>query len=161
MCAAGWEAVQGGDAQCPDWSELVRRAMAVKIEVICEDPYEKGRRAALNLGHTLGHAVESASHFSLRHGEAVAIGMVAAARLSEQMRMAESGLAENFAVVLEGLGLPTAIPADLDREAIRQLLKVDKKRADGAVRFVLPIRVGEVRTGIPIDMALIDRLLAT
>jgi 3-dehydroquinate synthase len=85
MCARGLECLQGGLEQ------LVKRAMAVKIKVIEEDPYEKGVRATLNLGHTVGHAVELVSQFHLRHGEAVAIGMVAEARLAERLGIAEPG----------------------------------------------------------------------
>ena len=143
-CQKGWKSVQS------DWVDMVRRAMAVKVQVIQEDPFEKGRRAALNLGHTVGHAVEQASGYRLRHGEAVAIGMVAEARLSERLRLAETGLAETIAETLHGLGLPTEIPTGLNRELIERAMQVDKKRAGGSVRFALPVRVGEVRVGIEI-----------
>ncbi len=80
-----------------DWikdnlEEVVKRAMAVKIKIIEEDPYEKGMRASLNLGHTVGHAVELVSHFQLRHGEAVAIGMVAEAKLVRTFGGGRKGL---------------------------------------------------------------------
>ncbi len=143
-CQMGWKSVRS------DWVDIVRRAMAVKVRVIEEDPFEKGPRAALNLGHTVGHAVEQASGYRLRHGEAVAIGMVAEARLSERLKLAEKGLAETIAATIHGLGLPTEIPAGLDRESIERAMQVDKKRAGGSVRFALPIRVGEVRVGIEI-----------
>ena len=143
-CQKGWKSVQ------TDWVDIVRRAMAVKVQVIEEDPFEKGRRAALNLGHTVGHAIEQASGYRLRHGEAVAIGMVAEARLSERLRLAETGLAETIAATIHGLGLPTEIPPGLNRELIERAMKVDKKRAGGSVRFALPVRVGEVRVGIEI-----------
>ena len=158
-CAGGWEAVRGRDPSRPDWSELVRRAMAVKVRVIQEDPYEQGRRATLNLGHTIGHALEAASAFRLRHGEAVAIGMVAEARLAERMGLAEPGLAVTIAGALDALGLPTEIPGGLDRNAIRRMLEVDKKRAAGTVRFALPTRIGEVQTGVAVGPELIDWLL--
>jgi shikimate kinase/3-dehydroquinate synthase len=145
-CALGWAAVTGG------LDETVRRAMAVKIGYIQADPYEKGQRAALNLGHTIGHAVESASGFRIRHGEAVAIGMVEEACLSERLGLAQDGLSEQIAAVLRGLGLPTAIPAELDREAILRLIQVDKKKAGGRVRFALPVKIGDVRVGIMVDV---------
>ncbi len=135
----------------PDLSEIVRRAMAVKVRVIEEDPYEGGRRAVLNLGHTFGHAVELVSGFRLRHGEAVAIGMVVEARLAEELGLAEAGLAERLAAALRGLGLPTQIPADLEPGAILRAMGADKKRAGGSVRFALPLRIGAARTGIEID----------
>jgi 3-dehydroquinate synthetase len=134
-----------------DWDELVRRAMAVKIRLIQEDPYEKGSRASLNLGHTLGHAVELASDYQLKHGEAVSIGMVAAARMSEKIGLAEDGLSRRIVDVLVALGLPVKIPGFLSRQRILQAMGVDKKRSDGKVRFVLPVRVGEVRWGVEVD----------
>ncbi len=144
LCARGETAV--GE----DWAQLVRRAMAVKIAIIQQDPYEGGRRAALNLGHTIGHAVELVSGFRLRHGEAVAIGMVAEAGLAERMGLAQAGLADAIAGVLAGLGLPTEIPRGLDGTAVVQAVGVDKKRKGGRVKFALPVRVGEVVTGVDV-----------
>ena len=144
-CARGWEAV----AADRDW--LVRRAMAVKIQIIEADPYERGRRAALNLGHTLGHAIERASDYRLRHGEAVAIGMLAAARLAVQMGMAPAELASRLEATLRGLGLPRRIPAELERGKILEYMSADKKRSGGKIRFVLPMGVGEVRHGIEVE----------
>lgn len=145
LCAQGWGAVNA------DLDALVRRALAVKVRVIQIDPFEQGHRAALNLGHTLGHAIEQASEYRIRHGDAVSIGMVAAARMAESLDMAEAGLAEEIAAVLHGLGLPTEVPAGLDQAAIQQSMDLDKKRAGGRVRFVLPLRVGEVKTGVEIE----------
>ncbi|MGZ9167256.1 MAG: 3-dehydroquinate synthase, partial [Anaerolineales bacterium] len=82
LCGRGLAWVRG------NLEEIVKRAMAVKIKVIEEDPYEKSVRAALNLGHTVGHAVELVSGFRLRHGEAVSIGMVAEAKLAERLMVA-------------------------------------------------------------------------
>ena len=126
----------------------VARGMAVKIRIIEADPYEGGQRAALNLGHTIGHGVEAASGFRLRHGEAVAVGMVAEARLAARLGLASPNLAEEIAAVLKAWRLPTAIPAGLDTEAIWQAMRHDKKKAAGKLRFALPVRVGEVRVGI-------------
>jgi 3-dehydroquinate synthase len=153
ICAQGWQAIH---ARLED---VVRRAMSVKVRVIQLDPYEQGLRAALNLGHTLGHAIEQASGYSLRHGEAVSIGMVAAARLSEHLAMADSGLAEQISAVLDRLGLPTEIPAGIDRAAIRQSMGLDKKRAGGKVGFVLPLRIGEVKIGVDVGDALEELLV--
>ncbi|MBT3389658.1 MAG: 3-dehydroquinate synthase [Chloroflexi bacterium] len=127
---------------------LVSRAMAVKIRVIEQDPFERGIRAALNLGHTIGHAVELVSGFELRHGEAVAIGTVAEARLAEQIGLAESGLANKIAAVLQAVGLPTEIPPELDRDALIHAMQYDKKKSGGAVKFALPAAIGDVRVGI-------------
>jgi len=131
--------------------EIVRRAIAVKVKIIQADPYERGHRASLNLGHTLGHALELISGYQLRHGEAVAIGMVAAARLAERMGLAEYGLASAITRVLKNLGLPTAIPANLDRDELIKAMKVDKKRADGKARLVLPLCIGRVKWGVEVE----------
>ena len=131
--------------------EIVRRAMAVKIQVIALDPFEQGRREVLNFGHTIGHAVELTSGFRLRHGEAVAIGMAVETRLAEQIGLAEKGLNETISGVLRGLGLPVEIPAGMAYENILMAIGTDKKRAGGKVRFALPVKIGEVREGIVID----------
>jgi len=133
-----------------DLGRIVRRGMAVKVRVIEIDPYERGLRAALNLGHTVGHAVEKVSNYKLRHGEAIAIGMVAEARLAEHLGIAESGLAETIAEALSLMPLPTAIPTGMDRGAIARAMQMDKKKAAGVVRFALPVTVGEVVTGVEV-----------
>jgi 3-dehydroquinate synthase len=145
LCSQGWEALSN------NWDEVVRRGMAVKVRIIQEDPFERGVRAALNLGHTLGHAIELVSRFQLKHGEAVAIGMVAAARLSEKIGMAELGLVEKITFTLSNLGLPTQIPDGMDNDQILAAMSHDKKRRGGKARFVLPAAIGEVRWGIEID----------
>jgi 3-dehydroquinate synthase len=145
LCSQGWQAVQDR------LDEIVRRAMAVKVRVIQEDPYERGPRASLNVGHTLGHAIEAASDYRLKHGEAVAIGMVFAARLAERQGLASPGLAESIRKTLAGLGLPDEIPAGLDRQRILKAVGVDKKRHGGKVRWVLPVCIGEVRWGIEVE----------
>ena len=145
LCAQGWETVT---ACLP---EVVRRGMAVKVKVIEEDPYEQGVRAALNFGHTIGHAVELVSEFSLLHGEAVAIGMVAEARLAERLAVAASGLSEALEKTLTVLGLPVEIPKDLGQEKLISAMKMDKKKKSGVVRFALPVKIGEVKVGIEIE----------
>lgn len=132
-----------------DWmkanlEELVKRAMAVKIQVIEADPYERGFRAALNLGHTIGHAVELVSKFELRHGEAIAIGMAAEARYSARAGLAAMGLVEAIESTLSSLGLPIQMPADMPREDILRAMRVDKKKNAKSIRFALPIEVGKV-----------------
>jgi len=154
LCAEGFDQLRADVA-----GEFVSRAMSVKIRTIQQDPYEKGIRAALNLGHTIGHGIEKASGFALRHGEAVAIGMVAEARVAERMGLAHKGLAELIVDVLKGIGLPTEIPANLDRRRVLEAIQLDKKRAGGVVRFALPIRIGEVRTGVAVEEKLLAEVL--
>jgi 3-dehydroquinate synthase len=148
----------GGQA---DWGEIVRRSMGVKVHVIQEDPFEKGRRAVLNFGHTVGHAVEAASGLRIRHGEAVSIGMVAETRLAEEMGLAEAGLAERLAHTLAALGLPVELPADLDGRELLAAVGVDKKRQAGKARFSLPVRIGEVSYGVIVEEAALCRLFSS
>ncbi len=132
-------------------ADIVRRSMAVKVGIIQADPFEKGQRAALNLGHTVGHAVELVSGYRLRHGEAVAVGLVAEARLAEGIGLAEHRLADTIAAALRNLTLPTEIPASFECKSLLEALCRDKKRRDGKILFSLPVRVGEVKTGIVIE----------
>jgi len=138
LCARGLDWVKD------NLEEVVKRAIAVKIKIIEDDPYEKGFRAALNLGHTIGHALELVSKFRLRHGEAVAIGMVAEAKLAERLMVASPGLSDAIARSLSAIGLPVNIPMDLPREEIIRALKMDKKKSKDVVRFALPVEIGKV-----------------
>ncbi len=135
-----------------DWlAAFVARAMAVKINIIREDPFEKGRRSALNLGHTIGHGIEQASGFTIQHGEAVAIGTVLEAHLAEKLGLAQPGLSEKLAEVFASLGLPVSAPPDIDAKAVQAAMQHDKKKAGGKVRFALPAAIGDVRTGITLE----------
>jgi 3-dehydroquinate synthetase len=138
LCARGLDCIK------ENLEQVVKRALAVKIKIIEDDPYEKGFRAALNLGHTVGHAVELVSRFDLRHGEAVSIGMVAEAKLAERLGRAEDGLSDKVAEVLSRLGLPTQIPKELPRGEIIRTMRVDKKKISKAIRFAIPTGIGKV-----------------
>ncbi|MEB2334200.1 MAG: 3-dehydroquinate synthase [Anaerolineaceae bacterium] len=146
-----------------DWvknnlEEIVKRAMAVKIQIIEEDPYEKGIRATLNLGHTVGHAVELVSGFTLSHGESVAIGMVVEAAYAVRVGVASRGSDEAIESTLSKLGLPTRIPDGMSHEAIIRAMRVDKKRFAGAIRFALPVTIGKVEL---VDATDLESVLAT
>ncbi|RPJ26653.1 MAG: 3-dehydroquinate synthase [Chloroflexi bacterium] len=149
LCARGLDCIKD------DLAQTVKRAMAVKIKVIEDDPYEKGFRAALNLGHTVGHAVELVSRFQLRHGEAVAIGMVAEAKLAEHLTVAGKGLSDTIAGVLSTLGLPVQIPEELPRAEILGAMRVDKKKNAKAIRFALPAEIGKVELVDVTDLELV------
>lgn len=138
---------------------FVARAMAVKINIIREDPFEQGRRAALNLGHTFGHGIEQASGFSVQHGEAVAIGTVLEARLAENLGLAAQGTAARLGQIFAALGLPVAVPQNIDAAAVMKAMRHDKKKAGGKVRFALPAAIGDVRTGVVADDAVIREML--
>ena len=123
--------------------DLLARSIQVKIEIVQQDPFERGRRAVLNLGHTTGHALERLSRFSIRHGEGVAIGMVAAARISEALGWASPGLADEIAGVQAAAGLPVTCPA-LPATSITAAMRHDKKRRGKRLRWVLPTEIGTV-----------------
>jgi len=159
--AALFEALEAGVAFGS--LEQLQRAIEVKIRVVEADPFEQGQRATLNLGHTIGHGVEAASGYQLRHGEAIAIGLVAEARIAEQMGLAERGLAERIARVAQNVGLPVRCPLERSRRAdptaIRTAMSSDKKKAGGQLKFALPKRVGEVGWGIEVDENLLAGVL--
>jgi 3-dehydroquinate synthetase len=134
-----------------DLEQIVKRAMAVKIKIIQADPYEKGQRAVLNFGHTIGHAIENLSGYSIPHGLCVSMGMVAETRLAEELQLAQHGLSTQLRSILSDLGLPVKIPAHYSQEALIQAMQSDKKKKEGTIRFALPIRIGEVKAGIVIE----------
>lgn len=117
--------------------EMVTRSTRFKLEVVATDRREQGRRALLNLGHTLGHAVETAlGHGTWLHGEAVAVGLVAAARLSAARGRLDSGFVLRLVRLLERFGLPTALPQGIDEARLNSALALDKKIAAGRLRFI-------------------------
>ena len=123
---------------------VIHRCCAIKAEVVTRDEREGGLRAILNFGHTLGHAVETlAGYGELLHGEAVAIGMVAAARLGETLGHTEPGTATRIERLLARAGLPTAFPL-LPGDRLLATLTHDKKAVAGIPRFVLASRIGAV-----------------
>jgi len=118
-------------------AEVVDRAVTVKAEVVSSDFTERGRRAILNYGHTIGHAVEVAAGMS--HGDAVAVGMVAAAALSEMMTGFDGATEQRD--LIASLGLPVEAPT-VSRARVEELMALDKKRDDGGLRFVVLEAVG-------------------
>jgi 3-dehydroquinate synthase len=121
---------------------VVARSVAIKEVIVAADPLEGGRRQVLNFGHTIGHAVEARSGYDLLHGEAVAIGMAAEARLAESEGIADAGFAARVRDALEAFGLPVTIPEDLAADDLLAAMRADKKSREAAIRFALPERVG-------------------
>lgn len=122
---------------------LLYEAVNVKVRVVEADPYEQGRRAALNLGHTFGHAFERLSNFQMRHGEAIAIGTVCAAHLATRLGYCPEATTARITLLLERLGLPTQLP-HYDPEAVWTAMATDKKRQGNTLRFILPRAIGDV-----------------
>lgn len=125
---------------------LILKAASVKEAIVGRDPYEQGERAKLNLGHTFGHAIEHEARLhgdDISHGEAVAMGILLAARAGEEIGLSDKGLAARLAHDFGRVGLPTRCPYPF--EALREAMAKDKKAlGGGAVRFVIPVRPGEV-----------------
>ena len=134
----------------------IRRSCEIKAAIVAEDEREQGRRALLNFGHTFGHAIENALGYGeWLHGEAVAAGMIMAARLGGL----EAGQAGRLRRLLEAAGLP-ASPPDIDPEVLRAAMELDKKAATGKLRFVLLKRIGEAFVTGDYDAALLSRILS-
>jgi 3-dehydroquinate synthase len=139
--AALFEQIEAhGPAPLP-W--LVERAVRAKAAVVEADPYERGRRAILNLGHTFGHALELLSGYALRHGAGVSVGLAAATRLSARLGLCDPALVARVESVLGHLGLPTAYH-DHTPDQVWQAMATDKKRRGKRLRFVLIRAIGDV-----------------
>jgi len=132
--------------------EIVTRAVRVKKAIVEQDRLESGVRAHLNLGHTFAHAIEGVSGYAWKHGEAVAVGLVAAARLSARRGLASAELAETVERAVTALGLPTRY-AGLEPAALWDAMRHDKKWQSGTARFVLLRGAGApcVVDGVPRD----------
>jgi shikimate kinase/3-dehydroquinate synthase len=157
-----WELVRGLRSSPPKpelQRELVQRCAGFKTLVVAEDPRESGLRAILNLGHTVGHGVEAAAGYgTLRHGEAVAIGLVAALRLSTQLAGLDPALADEVGELLAAHGLPRSAPG-LAAADVLDAMRHDKKRAQGAHRFVLLEDVGHPVRDVEVPEALLAEVV--
>jgi len=153
------------DADPAPTLDAVARSVEIKAEVVRADEREHGRRKTLNLGHTLGHALEHVSGYALLHGEAVAIGIVLESRIAERLGVAERGTAERIADVVRSAGLPTERPRELPVGAVVDATRLDKKARGGRVEYALPSRIGAMAgagTGwaLPVDDQLVHEVLA-
>ena len=123
---------------------IITRSCQAKAEVVSQDEKESGLRAILNYGHTIAHAVESLTHYKqFVHGEAVAIGMVAAGKIAVEMGLWTRVEAKRQDALITKAGLPTDIPSQLAIEDILETIKSDKKVKAGKVRFILPTAIGK------------------
>lgn len=122
---------------------MIARALRVKIGMVERDPFEQGERAHLNLGHTFGHAIEQVSGYALPHGQAVALGLIAAADLAAARGICPPDLPQRITQVVDRLGLDTTL-SGYDATAIVRAMGSDKKKKGGKVRFILPRAIGDV-----------------
>ena len=146
-------------------AEAIARSCEFKADVVARDPYEHGHRALLNFGHTFGHAIEAEQGYAgtgrdaLNHGEAVAVGMVLAARLSTVLGLAPAEDAGRLESLLRRFGLPTAVPAGLDAQALVARMRLDKKADAQGLRFVLWEGAGSARVVAGVDEGTVRAVL--
>jgi len=126
----------------PALERLVRHSVEIKAAVVAQDEREQGRRAILNFGHTVGHAIESTSKYEVLHGEAVSIGMVYEGRLAESLGIAAAGTARRISSVLERLHLPIERPDGSHVDELLAAMRADKKVRAGEIRLALPKTIG-------------------
>lgn len=132
-------------------SELIAQCCEFKVHVVEQDEKEQGVRALLNLGHTFGHALETATHYEgYLHGEAVALGMVMSAELSAQLGFCDKGLRNILENLLQGFGLPIKLDKEITADKLVQLMRLDKKVQSGKHRLILMKGLGQafIETGV-------------
>ena len=128
-------------------TRLVRGSVEIKAEVVSGDEREAGRRAVLNAGHTVAHALEQATGYGLPHGEAVALGLVSECELAERLGLAAPGLRRRVGSLLECLGLPVRLAVQVPLERLLAAMASDKKNRVREVRFALPTSLGHMDPG--------------
>jgi len=138
---------------------IVFGSARIKAAVVAEDELDFGLRNILNFGHTVGHAIESVSDFRMDHGQAVAVGMLAAARISNRLGIFDSSELIRIEEIIKKAGLPTEIPV-LDTERIIQSMEHDKKIVQGKIKFILPRSIGEVFVTDDVNLSLVRQVLA-
>ena len=128
--------------------------------MVSKDEREAGLRAILNFGHTIGHAIETATGYTrFLHGEAIAIGMCAAARIAVRMGIFQEKDAERIKNLVELYKLPSTMPDNINISDINNAMEVDKKVKAGKIRFILPESIGKVRIEEDIDREIIKEIL--
>jgi len=142
------------------WQTIVCESCKIKARVVEQDEKEHGLRMVLNFGHTIGHAIETSTRYSkYNHGEAVAIGMVAATSISREMGMVEESQVERLKTLLAKLKLPTTVDIRLSAEKVVNNLRVDKKIREGKIKFVLPKKTGKVEIRDDVPLQIVRRVL--
>lgn len=142
-------------------AEAIARSCAHKAAIVERDPYEHGDRALLNFGHTFGHAIETGQGYGgLNHGEAVAVGMVQAARLSERLGLAPAADTARLRALLQRFGLPVSPPPGLDADALLAHMRLDKKAQSGGLRFIVWDGAGRARVLAGVPEATVRAVLA-
>jgi 3-dehydroquinate synthase len=143
---------------------LVQGSVHIKAAVVAEDAREGSKRQVLNFGHTIAHAIEKLLDYRLPHGDAVALGMIAEARLAELAELSREPIADRIRSAVGAVGLPTTLPAGVSRDAVLAETHGDKKARAGAARYALPLAIGQMdpadgRWSRPVADALVRQAL--
>ena len=143
-------------------SAVIARCCEIKAELVRQDETESGLRAILNFGHTIGHALEAVSHYGrYLHGEAIAIGQVAAAGISQELLGLSEPEAERIETLFHRAGLPTRLQlSSVQKARLLAAMKLDKKVSGGEITFVLAKRIGQVQYGQRVPAGLLEQILA-
>lgn len=152
---------RAGELQDPRaelWLDVLRAANQVKAAVVEADPREANDRAVLNFGHTLGHALETVHRPVLLHGEAVALGMIAACWIAEEILMAPAGTTARVRELVSSLGLPGSV-REVDRARLWKVMSYDKKARSGQARLVLTTGIGSATVGHVVDRKILQAAL--
>lgn len=140
--------------------KAIEWACNIKAQVVGQDEKEKGLRAILNFGHTVGHAIEAVSNYSkYSHGEAVALGMICESKLAAEMGLIDDKLVNRLIALLKKAGLPTSLYEQLSVEALIKSMEYDKKNVSDSITFVLPVAAGKVDVFRNLDRKLILQIL--
>jgi 3-dehydroquinate synthase len=143
------------------WAHLITRSAADKAKVVTADEKEAGGRELLNFGHTIGHAIEqSFGYGTYLHGEAVAIGMVGATRLGEQLKLIDGKTATRIETLIEKLGFEMTLKATVTPDQIMKAMQTDKKVRDGKMRFVIPFGIADAEVVADIPEATVRDIVA-
>lgn len=156
-------------SKCPsdEWQHIIKKTVRLKIDILEKDSYELNEGMTLVYGHTLGHALESASKYQLTHGESISIGMMAAAKISCALGISSPALIDEHKAILEAAGLPVSIPNYIEAQKVMDFLSYDKKYVDEPMTFVLLKQIGELHVNkgvvpcrVPDDLvrAVVDEL---
>ncbi|HMC54395.1 MAG TPA: 3-dehydroquinate synthase [Gemmatimonadaceae bacterium] len=154
---------RAGNAGLDELTDIIRRSVEIKASIVARDERESGLRRVLNFGHTIGHAIEAATDFATLHGQAVAIGLVAEARLAERIGVAANGTARVIERACRAAGLPTSLPS-IPVDTIIGYTRMDKKARGGRVEYALPTRIGAMAGAdsgwtVPVDDTVVKEAL--
>jgi 3-dehydroquinate synthase len=138
-------------------TQVIATSVGLKAAIVERDEREAGLRATLNLGHTIAHALEASAGYALRHGEAVAIGLAAEARIAREMSLLDGNDCERLVSTLKRAGLPTELPKNLHKRKFIEALALDKKGDAGGSKFVLLRSIGKCALGVSVPAEILSK----